>query len=85
MSRLATRFKGQEVILKECSSDHPWTGTVVRVFLEAGEPYYEIKSDGQTFYVATTSVTWIRAKKSIRLVESNVIQMKKPRVTVNKV
>lgn len=76
--RLASRFKGQEVIIKETSSEEPWICTINRIYKEAGEPFYELESEGEIFALAVSSVEWIKPRKAVK--KLNIVNLAPLRV-----
>jgi hypothetical protein len=73
--RLATRFKNQEVVIKETSCDTAWIGTIKRITREAGEPFYEIDCEGELINLAVSSVEWIKPRKAIKVLELNKLTL----------
>lgn len=78
--RLATRFKGQEVVIKEMSSDTPFVCVVRRLVREAGEVCYELESEGEIYLVAANSIQWIKPRKSANIIELNKLNFAPLRV-----
>lgn len=71
MARYATRYKDQEVIIKDTSSEHPWIGTVKKLYKEGDSLFYEIQVDGEDEPVtlAQNYVEWMRAKREVKVIE----------------
>tara|TARA_R110000868_G_scaffold242882_4_gene498486 strand:+ start:285 stop:542 length:258 start_codon:yes stop_codon:yes gene_type:complete len=73
--RLATRFKDKECIIKETSSEWPWTGVINKITREAGEAFYEIESEGEVIILAVSSVEWIKLRKGAKILEINKLNI----------
>lgn len=69
MARFATRFKGQEVVIKDASSEFPWMGTIRSIYSEADTAFYEVESEGELISVAVLSVEWIKPRKAVKVLQ----------------
>jgi len=59
MKRLISKFLNREVLISELSSDEPWIGTILGIFQEGGEWFYDVRSDSRRFALTVRSVNWI--------------------------
>lgn len=81
MARLSTRFKNQEVLIKELSSEAPWFGTIRKIFKEADTAFYTVEIEsGEEISVAVDSVEWMKPKKKVRVLTLNTLNLQPLRI-----
>lgn len=64
MEQPRTRFLNKQVWISELSSEEPWVGTIVGMFEEGGEWFYEVLSEKRRFALTVRSVNWIEVTKN---------------------
>lgn len=59
-----SKFLNKEVLISELSSEEPWIGTILGMFQEGGEWFYEVESDSRRFALQVRAINWIEETKN---------------------